>query len=1190
MEQTKLESRQALILSKRAQFILLNETHTRVVPAGCPPETPDLPGYRLFDSPRLLPTRKPSGGVCTYVRDDIAQFCEVWSPTPRSSTGDVLWLKFSPPTCPRPLLLANIYSCPTGPCRPTGYLSLDDFWAEFYAQVEAAHVVGDVLIGGDLNAHINDQGAASDDRVYNPPGLNQLGDTAFAPPRKIIDPTRTNRAGSLLLTLCRDLSMLVVNGRAEGDVTPPCPTRNNAVLDYWIASSTLFEIGAVARLDVCSHTCTQTGRVLSDHYPVLLTLSLPNTRDAPQPRPAPRALPTYELQEARRNRFAVLADRELNRRKFTEHVAAIDGSTKVTACLDMLCDIALSVASRAMKPKPRRTWKARNEWYDEDCRAARKTLIHNLARTTLKLERTRLRREYDLLLKRKAREFYAARAQQFAGLLKEDPRKFCQRIRPRPPAKCPVALTKLKEHFERLNIAPTHPATYQFSTWNHGDGYTFSKRTIGDKQKESLVAAFTPEDIRLALGKLKNHRSPDAQGLRAELLKWLLPKQAADSHPLYETLAALFSSVFKHGFPSILNTAHLIPLFKKGAREDAGNYRGIAIITVLAKLYATLLEQRLTQAMEKAGVRAPTQAGFRPGRSCADQIWTLQSLIELQTKITHPVEVKVKRSKRYGNINRFLVENTRKKGKGPLFCCFVDFSKAFDSVPRALLWARLKALGLPDEFIQAIELYYRDVKLRVRTDEGFSDAFPSESGVKQGCPLSPTLFGLFIDHFADFLPARTDNLPSVLFYADDIVLIGYSEAELHDLIHRLEEFCASTGMMVNREKTEVVIFRRSRECPALSTPFSFNGVQLKLVDEYRYLGFIFHAWKSPTEHGLEILIKSANRAAHFLQSRCRALHITDVPTIFSMFDMYVRPILLYGCEMWLPYLFTRGANGMLKYDLLSSSIEKVHTRFLRDLFHLPPDTPLAPMLWELGRLPVLVSAQKQVARFMWKLAVDNGARKRVYSFHYLKSRENGVKRTWTALIKDCLSYGFTPAQRTKIHSEGAFGSPGILNLVQDASEDAATRALLDVIHTAPPDRTLLHAYAQLLGTRPTEPHAPVLAPYFESISSTYQRTLLLKERLGVAPDDNRRQRHQGIKTAERTACPYCALGEVEDSTHRLLTCPRFHPVRASYTDLFPTDGPAAPTRPSLLNNGAYASLGLYLAHCRKLTALAVTTT
>ena len=122
---------------------------------------------------------------------------------------------------------------------------------------------------------------------------------------------------------------------------------------------------------------------------------------------------------------------------------------------------------------------------------------------------------------------------------------------------------------------------------------------------------------------------------------------------------------------------------------------------------------------------------------------------------------------------RTLIESARAR-KVPLFTCFVDFKKAYDTIPRDKLWEKLRRIGVSDEFVQAVQALYAEVPMGVQLPSGLSDTFMSELGVKQGCPLSPTLFGIFIDDFQTELEARAAgfSLPTLvgkptpaLFYA-----------------------------------------------------------------------------------------------------------------------------------------------------------------------------------------------------------------------------------------------------------------------------------------------------------------------------------------------------------------------------------------------------------------------------------------
>ena len=99
---------------------------------------------------------------------------------------------------------------------------------------------------------------------------------------------------------------------------------------------------------------------------------------------------------------------------------------------------------------------------------------------------------------------------------------------------------------------------------------------------------------------------------------------------------------------------------------------------------------------------------------------------------------------------RVVMEESRLRGEG-LYCCFVDFKKAFDTIPRQKLWERMEKLEVPKEYMTAVARIYEKVRCTVCMGRHQSDFFSSDIGVKQGCPLSPTLFGLCIDELEEMV-------------------------------------------------------------------------------------------------------------------------------------------------------------------------------------------------------------------------------------------------------------------------------------------------------------------------------------------------------------------------------------------------------------------------------------------------------
>jgi hypothetical protein len=147
---------------------------------------------------------------------------------------------------------------------------------------------------------------------------------------------------------------------------------------------------------------------------------------------------------------------------------------------------------------------------------------------------------------------------------------------------------------------------------------------------------------------------------------------------------------------------------------------------VVTKVWERVLSKRLDAVVEREGLRAPTQCGFRKGCGTTDALFTIQHLIH----------------------------KYRAQGKH-LFCIFVDFQKAFDLVDRELLLERCKRLGIQGLFMDALVALYDNVLLRVSVNGDVGPSFSTHVGTKQGSELSPLLFGLFIELLHEMLRLDT---------------------------------------------------------------------------------------------------------------------------------------------------------------------------------------------------------------------------------------------------------------------------------------------------------------------------------------------------------------------------------------------------------------------------------------------------
>ena len=257
----------------------------------------------------------------------------------------------------------------------------------------------------------------------------------------------------------------------------------------------------------------------------------------------------------------------------------------------------------------------------------------------------------------------------------------------------------------------------------------------------------TVDALSQGIKRLKRGKSPGIDGFRADIIK--------DGGDLVQQcLLWLFNCMLVSHFPERLSVGLITVAYESGDKTDMSDYRGITSGSVIIKLFAMRLEQRTPSWGEEHAVKATGQAGFRKDFRTTDDIFILRSLIDKQ-------------------------KQTRKQGKcGKLRCCFVDFRKVFDTVPRAVLWQVLEELGVCStilDIIKSLYIYAHD-SAAVRSSQGISVIFRCLMGVKQGCPLSPPLFGLYVDGLEKHLletadidaPKLMGVMVPLLLYADDL--------------------------------------------------------------------------------------------------------------------------------------------------------------------------------------------------------------------------------------------------------------------------------------------------------------------------------------------------------------------------------------------------------------------------------------
>ena len=1120
-----------------------------------------LPGFTLFHSPRRNCTgTRPRGGTCVYVADRFASFCSIWR---TSLDGDILWLRFAHPSFSQPLLIACVYIAPQaspGSCHS----SLR--WPSLQQDILDATLIGIPLIAADLNARIGSLDDRSPPTPAVPAGLlpEPPPATIDAPPRASSDQT-VNAFGKCLISLCQDLSLLVCNGRVFGDIPSALTSFHcgSSCVDYFLCPAYL--LPSCVSMSVLNRPLDPIPRhntrdsFLSDHAPLTLTITSsyfqthenlitsPTTNNSSQPVLLPR-FDRSRIKELIEPLTQVFAPESLP-------TPLTSPSAYASTLLSLIPHVARSVFGsfplRSIpSPRAQRPGRPLPPFWDAELYRLRSELRHLQRIGASQAQCAEAGRRYRLALRTKKRAALASLAQEAANTRRFDSYRFFNHFfKPhRPSASCPVDPVSLTAHFRSLFDIPsnTPPSPIDFAT--------YTKRTLTPEMVTYLDRPFDRTDLERALRHLSNNRAADSFGIRAEHLKIALSNNCLNDFFLF--LLSTIESFRTQGFPTSLSSSSLAPLHKKGDTFDPTNYRGIAIIPLLAKLYASVLESRLSYALEASGLRATGQAGFRKDRRTTDNIFTLYSAIE-----------------------------AARADNEALFACFIDFSKAFDSIPRELLWARLAALGLPPTFLSAIQSYYSSCSFTVRTSAGLSDPFPSTAGVKQGCPLSPTLFGIYIDFIDEFFPKSHHDC--YLLYADDIVIYCRSPIHFQQTLCQFYEFSQGLGLHINMSKTNVVVFHRSGRKPHKSfsgyltpdfNPFDFNRSMINIassttritrVTEYRYLGLVLHETQG-LDYSIRPLISAARRATFSLIARCRSLCLRDYSSLINLFDTFVRPIALYACEAWLPFLLPPDRRRWYSHSPLE--LEKLQTMFLRFVLGIRDSTSIAAIYWETGRLPLTDYAFQQTCRYLARLQtlpLDTPARVAFFASSRLspsKSKFSYFFRIQSIIRAYCghaLS-PLTPSSSIRIDS-----------LIEAASESFRNALLCELRSKG----SKSHFYLSLSSCFGPQ-------PYLLHTHDPYGRTVISRLRLSshdLAVETSRWHKSAGLRQ-ETSRCVRCPRRLEESEFHFLFDCPAYEPLRTRFQSLFglvlvPNPDIEATTVSkvaTLLNSPLYDDLGHFL--------------
>jgi hypothetical protein len=478
--------------------------------------------------------------------------------------------------------------------------------------------------------------------------------------------------------------------------------------------------------------------------------------------------------------------------------------------------------------------------------------------------------------------------------------------------------------------------------------------------QRALNAPLQDKEVQEQLASLPTGKARGPDGWANEFLK------AAFSTDNVGLLTSLFERVrADECVPAEWQESIIAPLPKCDDTTLTGNFRGISLMSCVAKLFGRVVNARLARFLDAVKGIMPEQGGFQATRECAEQGYGL-----------------------------FETLRRRKAANLQSFVCFIDMKKAYDRVWRGALWVKLHKLGIRGSTLRLLRNWYSRVVSAVRVNDSVTDWFDIELGVKQGCVLSPLLFNVFINDILEDIKADGCgiHIPGVrrtpfaratltgLLWADDLAVIAESEEGLRSMLDSITKWSDRNKMEVNAAKCAVLRFgcgpapewdaqlarhvvwqelsRKHREGgpsppKEFGSPFRLQGGEVPPSRSYKYLGTIF---SDSLSFGLELQEREKKvRGAIYANEAIWRSHRLPIKLRIRAFNAKILPVALWGAELWYS-----SADDIRR---LGTVVESGY----RMILGANKSVARTGLLWELGVLPLRVQAEKKRVNFTLKL-------------------------------------------------------------------------------------------------------------------------------------------------------------------------------------------------------------------------------
>lgn len=888
-----------------------------------------------------------------------------------------------------------------------------------------------------------------------------------------------NKQGRELINFCNETSLIIANGRYEKGMHTYCRNQNGknyaSVIDYLIMSESL-----ISKLKAFEIT---EPKLFTDHRPMKIELNI-----------ALKTPITIKRQNCKiKNKKYVKPSKwttKFENSKYQQDIMIKSTNLMKKIETENLDKVAIyneliNIDKEIFKDKDISERKA---IYSESTRILRKTYtdkvqVYKLDSTNENLNTLlQTKKELNRATKKEKRNMQRLQLNELqTAKANKDPKKYWELLNKNKTKKQNKLNPNLTANSFKQNIKKDDQIIEKMSSNWIKKPILYCITAISDGTY--LNRNFTTEEIQNAVQCTKNFKASGPDGMVYEMFK--------NNSCQIMILQSFFNNILNdNDIP--WNTSWIIPMYKKGNKNDTSSYRYLNLSSCIEKILTKILNDRLDFWMNKHQIIHQSQTGFRKGHSTIDNIWLLKEIIQI-----------------YRN------------NKKPIYICFIDLSKAFDSISKRILIHKLKSLLPTGKYLSLLETIISNRSYKILYNGIESEEYKTENGIPQGDSLSPTLFCIYMNNFLKHLDEHMNIIDPIkiinwkiasMIYADDIVLMSESKKGIIKQIDLMQNYCENNNLKINYDKTKIMILNEPQKYDQLRLNIKVCKIEIQVVEEYKYLG----VWIAKTDRKQIEAIETKGKTSSYITAKTlKEFDMVDGEILKEAFEMLTLSKMKYAGELY--------------FDKNLNCLNRVIVQFFKRFYHLRSTTPNYCITGEFGIKPVEFHFYYSAIVYFIKLNNEENKRLQSQCFDLINNNLHlkCFRNTWCYRMNNLFR---------KIHLH-EIDKLELNNKTKKMINNFLTNYFRSEWINSAKNSNKGIKYLEICRFECD------LKQYLKTSNNNNKFEDILKLRTGNHTLAAETGTYQNRKTYKDCICKQCDLDETEDAFHFISICPRFHNLR-----------------------------------------------